>query len=78
MQQRRETRLSKFIRENEISITRLAQESGISRRAIFYFKAGEYSPTIERAAALAEACSVITGRSVGVDEIFDVRRREVS
>lgn len=71
-QERFPTRLDEFIARNKVSTTRLEQESGKTRKHIYFLRRGSVNPTLECMTAIQHGCSKITGRDVSLEELFDI------
>jgi len=65
------TKLDRFLEANQITTTYLAKVARLSRKHAGDVRSGKVDPGQECIAKLLNACSRITKRKVGVEELFD-------
>jgi hypothetical protein len=65
-------RLDTFIRENKLKPGRVASEAGVSRQQLLRLRKGLASARINTGVRLVLACARLLGRTIALDELFDI------
>lgn len=74
----RMTKFRRFLKKNGLGPVAISKRAGVSLRHVQYLLAGETSPSLKKALAIQDACTIELGRTVPLDELFDLselRRR---
>jgi hypothetical protein len=66
-----DTRLDRFIRENELKPAHVAREAGCSRKHLLALRMGRVDPTRGMMIAIAGACATLLHRPVFIAHLFD-------
>ena len=66
------TRLDAFLKTNDLKVSKVAREAGISRQHLFRLRKGRAEATILTALRIRDACGRLLLRRVTLAEIFEV------